>query len=305
MLGGIEAGGTKFVCGIGTGPDDLRTAQFPTSSPEITLANVIAFFKEQAGASLEAVGIGSFGPVDLNRSSPSFGFITSTPKPGWANFDLVGAVQNGLNVPVEFDTDVNGALLGEARWGAAQDVADAVYITIGTGVGGGAMVDGEVVHGLVHPEMGHLRIPHDLARDPYPGNCPYHGDCLEGLAAGPAMQARWGMPAGVLPPDHPGWPLEAHYLALGLVNLTVTLSPRRFLLGGGVMQQPQLFGLIRQEFARLLNQYVQHPDVIEGLDTYIQPPQLGGRAGVLGTLVLAEQALSSSSNSSRTRRQPA
>ncbi len=301
MLGGIEAGGTKFVCGIGTGPDDLRTAQFPTSPPDITLASVIAFFKEQAGANLEAVGIGSFGPVDLDRSSPGFGHITSTPKPGWANFDLVGAVETGLNVPVEFDTDVNGALLGEARWGAARGLSDAVYITIGTGIGGGALVHGEVVHGLVHPEMGHLRIPHDLARDPYAGGCPYHGDCLEGLAAGPAMQARWGMPAGVLPPDHPGWALEAHYLALGLVNLAVTLSPRRFLLGGGVMQQPHLFGLIRQEFARLLNKYVQHPDIIERLDDYIQPPQLGSRAGVLGTLVLAEQALARSSATGRAR----
>lgn len=298
MLGGIEAGGTKFVCGIGRGPDDLRTAQFPTSSPEVTLASVTAFFREQAGADLDSVGIGSFGPVDLDRTSPSFGHITSTPKPGWANFDLVGAIQAGLGVPVEFDTDVNAALLGEARWGAAQGLSDAVYITIGTGIGGGAMVHGQVVHGLVHPEMGHLRIPHDLARDPYPGSCPYHGDCLEGLACGPAMQARWGAPAAVLAADHPAWALEAHYLALGLVNLAVTLSPRRFLLGGGVMQQPHLFGLVRQEFGDLLNRYVQHPEVIERLEEYIQPPRLGGRAGVLGTLVLAEQALANSSVSS-------
>jgi len=291
MLGGIEAGGTKFVCGIGSGPDDLRTAQFPTSSPEITLASVTAFFEEQAGDGLEAVGIGSFGPVNLEISSPDFGHITSTPKAGWRDFDLVGAVKTALRVPVAFDTDVNAALLGEARWGAARGLPDAVYMTIGTGIGGGALVHGQVAHGLVHPEMGHLRIPHDLTKDPYPGGCPYHGDCLEGLASGPAMQARWGMPAGVLPPDHPAWDLEARYLALGLVNLAVALSPRRFLLGGGVMQQPHLFDLVRREFARLLNGYVQHPDIIAGLDEYIQPPQLGSRAGVLGSLILAEQSL--------------
>jgi fructokinase len=290
MLAGIEAGGTKFVCGVGSGPDDLKTAQFPTSAPEVTLSSVIRFFREAAGPKLDAVGIGSFGPVDLDRSSKSYGHITSTPKAGWANYNLAGAVQDGLGVPVAFDTDVNAAILGEARWGAAKGLSDAVYLTIGTGIGGGAIVHGRVVHGLVHPEIGHLRIPHDLNRDPFPGICPYHGDCLEGLACGPAMQARWGSPAGVLPPEHPAWALEVHYLALGLVNLTVTLSTKRILLGGGVMQQPHLFELIRKEFARLLNGYVRHPDIMSGLDDYIQPPHLGPRAGVLGALVLAESA---------------
>jgi fructokinase len=291
MLAGIEAGGTKFVCGVGSGPDDLRTTQFPTSAPEVTLGNVIGFFKHEAGGNLEAVGIGSFGPVDLDRTSSTYGYITSTPKPGWSNFDLAGAVGEGLSVPVALDTDVNGAVLGEARWGAAQGLSDAVYLTIGTGIGGGAIVHGQVVHGLVHPEIGHLRIPHDLSRDPFPGICPYHKDCLEGLACGPAMQARWGSPAGVLEPDHPAWMLEAHYLALGLVNLTLSLSTKRILLGGGVMQQSQLFPLIRKEFARLLNGYVQHRSVLQDLDEYIQPPRLGGQAGILGALVLAESAL--------------
>lgn len=294
MFGGIEAGGTKFICGIGTGPEDIRTESFPTSSPEITLRSVLGFFKN-AATPVQAIGIGSFGPVDLHESSPTYGRITTTPKPGWANFDLVGAVRSELNVPVAFDTDTNAALIGEARWGAAQGLSDAVYMTIGTGIGGGALVHGRLVRGLVHPEMGHLRLPHDLTRDPFPGACPYHGDCLEGLASGPAMQARWGMPAGTLPPYHPGWELEAHYLALGLVNLTVTLSTERILLGGGVMQQPHLFEMIRKEFMRLLNNYVRHSEVTEHLNRFIQPPALGGRAGVLGSLVLAEQALAKKS----------
>jgi fructokinase len=288
MLAGIEAGGTKFVCGIGTGPEDLRTEQFPTSTPEITLPQVIEFFKQHGGDKLDAVGIGSFGPVDLDMTSPTYGHITTTPKVGWANFDLAGTVARELNVPVGFDTDVNAALLGESRWGAVEGLSDAIYMTIGTGVGGGAMVNGQVVHGLVHPEMGHLRIPHDLVADPFRGICPYHGDCLEGLACGPALQARWNAPAGTLPAEHPAWALEAHYLALALMNLTVTLSPQRILMGGGVMQQPHLFVLLRAEFARLLNGYVQHPEILEGLDDFIQPPGLGSRAGILGCLVLAE-----------------
>lgn len=286
MFGGIEAGGTKFVCGAGSGPDDLETAQFPTTSPDETLDKVIAFFRQRT---VRAVGIASFGPVDLDPASATFGHITSTPKTAWRDCDLLGKIQRGLRVPTGFDTDVNGAVLGEARWGAARGLEDAIYITIGTGIGGGALSGGRVVHGLVHPEMGHLRIPHDTS-DSFAGLCPYHGDCFEGLASGPAIEARWGKAARELPPDHPAWPLEARYIALGLVNLAVSLSPGRFLLGGGVMQQPHLFALIREEFGRLLNGYVQHRDILQGLDEYIQPPQLGSQAGVLGALVLAETA---------------
>jgi fructokinase len=286
MFGGIEAGGTKFVCGVGTGPDDLETSQFPTTTPGETLDKVVGFFKDRT---IHALGIASFGPVDLDPASSSYGHITSTPKAGWANCDLAGEMQRALRLPVAFDTDVNGAVLGEARWGAARGLTDAVYITIGTGIGGGALVGGRVIHGLVHPEMGHLRIPHET-RDSYAGNCPYHGDCWEGLAAGPALEKRWGKPARELPADHPAWALEARYIALALASLTVTLSPRRFLLGGGVMQQPHLFALIRQEFAALLNGYVRHRDILDGLDEYIQPPQLGSHAGILGALVLAEIA---------------
>jgi fructokinase len=291
LLGGIEAGGTKFVCGVGTGPEDLETARIPTTSPEATVAAAAAFFKKRGAGGLTAVGIASFGPVDLDPASPSFGHITSTPKLVWQNFDLAGAVAKALGVPVGFDTDVNGAALGEARWGAARGLADALYLTVGTGIGGGAIVDGRVLHGLMHPEMGHFRIPHDLVADPYPGCCPYHGDCLEGLASGPAIEARWGVPAQRLPADHAAWALEARYLALALTALICTLSPRRIVLGGGVMEQPQLFPMIRRELARLLNGYIRKSELIEGLDAYVVPPQLGVRAGVLGALVLAEQAL--------------
>ena len=294
MLGGIEAGGTKFICAVGSGPDDLVKSQFPTTTPEATLSQVVQFFRNNGGRDLEAIGIGSFGPVDLDLASPTYGYITSTPKPGWSNFDLVGSVVKALKVPVGFDTDVNAALLGEWRWGAAQGLANAIYLTIGTGIGGGVMVHGQVVHGLVHPEIGHLRLPHDLALDPFPGNCPFHKDCLEGLASGPAIEKRWGVKATALPADHRAWELEAHYLALALANLTLTISPQRILLGGGVMQQPHLFRMIRDEFAFVLNGYVRHPDILDHLDQYIVPPKLGGDAGVVGSLFLAAQEAASS-----------
>jgi fructokinase len=275
LLGGIEAGGTKFVCGVGTGPGDIETIQIHTTSPEATTSAAVEFLAKR---SLQAVGIASFGPVDL-----ATGHITSTPKAGWRNYDLAGTVRRGLGVPVAFDTDVNGAALGEARWGAAQGVSDFIYLTVGTGIGGGAMVNGRMLHGLGHPEMGHIRIPHDMARDPFPGVCPFHGDCLEGLASGPAIQARWGAPAPELPPDHAAWTLEARYLALALANWMYTLSPKLILIGGGVGEQSQLFEQIRKELAGILNGYIQGCE--------IAAPGLGSRAGVLGALALAEQAI--------------
>jgi fructokinase len=290
MLGGIEAGGTKFICGVGTGPEDLQTVSFPTRTPEETIPKVLQFFREMGGVNLRSIGIASFGPVDLDPDSPTFGYITSTPKVGWANFDFVSAIKNAMEVPVSFDTDVGAAILGEVRWGAARGLSDAMYITVGTGIGAGIVSGGQIVHGLVHPEMGHLRIPHDLARDPYPGMCTYHGDCLEGLACGPAIEGRWRTSARELPDSHPAWALEAHYIALALVNCTVTISPKRILLGGGVMSKAHLFPMIRDEFCRMLNGYVVHKSILEELDKYIQPPQLGSQAGILGALVLAEQA---------------
>lgn len=294
LYGAIEAGGTKFVCAVGTGPDDLRAeARFPTTTPVGTLDRTITFFLEQQarfGEPLTALGIGSFGPVDPNPASPTFGAITTTPKPGWANADVVGALRRVFSVPIGFDTDVNVAALGEHRWGAAQGLDTFIYLTIGTGLGGGGMVGGRLMHGLLHPEMGHIRIPHDWAADPFPGTCPYHGDCFEGLAAGPALERRLQQRGETLPDDHPVWTLEAHYVALGVVNFVLTLSPQRVILGGGVMQQAHLFPLIRREVLTLLAGYVQAAEILDNIETYIVPPGLGGRSGVLGALALAEAA---------------
>jgi fructokinase len=289
LFGGIEAGGTKFVCAVGTGPDDFRAeTRFPTTTPEETIGQAIAFFKAQAQKEpLAAIGIASFGPVDPNPVSPTFGYITTTPKPHWAQTDLAGALGRALDVPVGFDTDVNGAALGEHRWGAAQGLDTFIYLTIGTGLGGGGLVNGRLMHGLIHPEMGHVRLPRH-PDDSYPGACPFHGDCLEGMAAGPALQGRWGQRAETLPLDHPAWDIEAHYLAYGLVNFICTLSPQRIVLGGGVMDQAHLFPLVRRKTQELLNGYVQSPEIIERIDRYIVPPGLGNRAGVLGAIALAE-----------------
>ena len=294
LYGAVEAGGTKFVCMVGTGPGDMREqARFPTTSPEATLLETVMFFRsaESRLGKLSAIGIASFGPVDLHPDSPTFGFITSTPKPGWANVDIVGTLRDALGVKVGFDTDVNAAALGEWRWGAAQALDTFLYLTIGTGIGGGGMVNGRLMHGLVHPEMGHVRIPHDLETDPFAGTCPFHGDCLEGLASGPAMNARWLQPAEQLPADHPGWALEARYLALALVNFICTVSPERIVIGGGVMSSGRLFPLIRQQALELLGNYVRAPQLLNGIDDYIVPPWLGEHAGVLGALALAQREM--------------
>ena len=293
VYGGIEAGGTKFVCAVGTGPDDLRDAvRFPTTSPEECIGKSVAFFREMAEkhGGLAAVGIASFGPLDPAPSSPTFGHITTTPKPGWAHTDLAGPVARALGVPVGFDTDVNGAALGEFRWGAAQGLDTFVYITVGTGIGGGAMVNGGLVHGLMHPEMGHVFPPHDRKEDPFEGLCPYHKGCLEGLASGPAIERRWGARAETLPPDHPAWDLEAKYLAHGIVPQIYILSPQRVILGGGVMEQTHLFPKVRRHVGEILNGYIQARALLEDLDTYIVPPGLGNRAGVLGAVALAQRA---------------
>ncbi|MEM7335913.1 MAG: ROK family protein [Chloroflexota bacterium] len=295
LFGGIEAGGTKFVCAVGTGPNDIRAeVRFPTTTPEETIGKAISFFKEQRvqEGPLTAVGIAAFGPLDPNPNSPTFGMITTTPKPYWKNTDLAGAIQQALDVPVGFDTDVNGAALGEYRWGAAQGLDTFCYFTIGTGVGGGAMVNGKMLHGLVHPEMGHQLIRRDQIADPFEGACPYHGDCWEGLASGPAMEKRWGQPAETLGSDHPAWALEAHYIALALENVITILSPQRIILGGGVMGQTHLFPMIREKVQTFLNGYVQHPSILEEIEAYIVPPKLGNQAGVLGAIALGETAVS-------------
>ena len=245
---------------------------------------------------MAAIGVGTFGPVDPNPKSPKFGYITTTPKPGWAQTDFVGALRAAFDLPIGFDTDVNAAALGEYRWGAAQGLDTFLYITIGTGIGGGAMVEGNLLHGLIHPEMGHIHLPHDWDRDPYAGFCPYHGDCFEGLAAGPAIEGRWGQRAETLPADHPAWGLEAEYIAKALSSYVITLSPQKIILGGGVMEAPGLFPMVRKKTQQILNGYVQMPEILEEIDSYIVPPGLGNKAGVLGAIALAQQALGGQKN---------
>lgn len=296
FVGGIEAGGTKFVCAVGSGPDDIRAeTRFPTTDPDTTIQRAIAFFREQQQqhGPVLALGIASFGPVDPQPHSARFGYITSTPKAGWKDTDFGGRISRELGLPLGFDTDVNVAALGEARWGAAQGLDTFLYLTVGTGIGGGGLANGRMMHGLIHPEMGHVRLPHDRDEDPYPGRCPFHGDCLEGMASGPAIEERWKTPARELPPDHPAWSLEAKYLALALVNYACTFSPQRMILGGGVMEQLQLFPMIREKVQQLLNGYVQDPAILERIDDYIVPPSLGNRAGVLGAIALAQDQAAS------------
>ena len=294
MLGGVEAGGTKFVCVVGSGPSDVRAeARVPTTSPAETLDRVMCFFREQQAhhGPLSAIGIGSFGPIDLHPESARYGFITFTPKTGWADTDLVGPLRREFGVPVAFDTDVNAAALGEWRYGAARGLDTFLYLTVGTGIGGGALVGGRLMHGLVHPEMGHVRVPHDISVDPFPGLCRFHGDCLEGLASGPAMAARWGQSPDMLPAEHPGWALEATYLALALQGFVCTLSPQRIVMGGGVIEQPHLLPLVCQKLTALLNGYVHAPQVLAGIERYVVASGLGRRSGALGALVLAEQCV--------------
>jgi fructokinase len=281
VYGGIESGGSKWVCAIGTGPDDVRALEtIPTTSPEETIGRAVEFF--QRAGPVDAVGIGSFGPVDARAGSSTWGYVTTTPKPGWANTDVGQEIRRRLGVAVAFDTDVNAAALGEHRWGAGRGLRTLWYVTVGSGIGGGGIVDGAVLHGLHHPEFGHLRVPHDTAADPFPGVCPYHGDCLEGLASGPALAARWGQPADVLD-DEAVWELEARYLALGLVAVIAVLSPERIVVGGGVALRDGLHERVRGELTGLMNGYFG----FEPPDDYVVPPALGSRAGVLGAIALA------------------
>lgn len=291
LWGGIEAGGTKFICVVGTGPNDLRSeVRFPTVRPDETIAQAVEFFQQQQAqsGSLKGIGIGSFGPIDPNPDSATYGYITNTPKPQWEHTDFVGPIRHRLGIPVAFDTDVNAAAMGEHRWGAAQGLDTFIYLTVGTGIGGGGMVNGRLMHGLLHPEMGHIRIPHDLVVDPFSGCCPFHGDCLEGLACGKAIEERWGQESETLPVDHPAWTLEARYLALGLANFVLTLSPQRIIIGGGIMQRRELYPLIRSNVLEILGDYLKVPAILGQIEEYIVPPELGERAGVLGAIALAQ-----------------
>ena len=291
LVGAIEAGGTKFVCAIGTDPQNIEEIRFPTTSPEETIQKAIDFFKakEIDSGEIQAIGIGTFGPAEVNPKSENFGWITNTPKEKWQQTDLITPIKNALgDIPFAFDTDVNAAAWGEGRWGAAQGLDHYVYITVGTGIGGGAVNDGKILHGKNHPEMGHLRIPKDCSIDPFPGCCPFHGDCLEGLASGTAIKERWNTDPSSLPEDHKAWELESTYLADAILNLTLTLSPERFILGGGVMEQTHLFPMIRTKLNQRLAGYVE----IENIDNFVLPPGLGSKSGVLGAIALAQDLIS-------------
>lgn len=286
IYGALEAGGTKMVCAIGTSDGSIiDRISIPTETPEITMPKMIEYFRDKK---IAALGIGSFGPIDLNKNSKTYGYITTTPKPGWGFYDIAGAFSKALQVPIGFDTDVNAAALGEARYGAAKGLDSAIYITIGTGIGVGVLSEGKLLHGMLHPEAGHILIG-KLKGDTYEGKCPFHKTCFEGMAAGPAIEARWGMKGDKLADKSEVWELEADYIAHALVNYTMTLSPKRIILGGGVMNQLQLFPLIRERFGKLMNGYIKTAEV-EDLDSYIVPAGLTGNQGIVGCLVLAEEA---------------
>jgi fructokinase len=290
LIAAVEAGGTKMVCAVGSNPDDLEETRFATTTPDQTLGEAISFFKsaQKRRGQIQALGIGTFGPADINVQSSTFGFITNTPKEHWSNTDIVSPLRSALgDIPLAFETDVNAAAWGERKWGAARGLDDFIYITVGTGIGGGAVSGGRILHGKGHPEMGHLRIPHDTQRDPFPGSCPFHSDCLEGLASGTALAKRWNCNPGDLEETHQGWDLEACYLADALANLTLTLCPARFILGGGVMEQAHLFDKVRNRLSRRLAGYVSLPE----LEKFIVPPGLGAQAGILGAMALAQDLI--------------
>lgn len=287
LYGAIEAGGTKIICAVGNEQGEIfELIKLETLTPDVTMPKIIDFFKENP---VESIGIGTFGPAGVNPDSDKYGYILDTPKLPWAHYDFLGALKEHFNVPMVFDTDVNGAALAEHQWGAAKDVNSCVYITVGTGIGGGAFVNGKLLHGLLHPEMGHILIPNH-PDDAFEGGCPYHGNCLEGMAAGPAIEKRWGQKAYTLDPTHAAWEMEAYYLAQGIINYVMILSPERIILGGGVMGQQHLFPMIRKKVQELMKGYIKVPQLEADIDNYIVSPQLGENAGTYGALALALKA---------------
>ncbi|MTH53547.1 ROK family protein [Bacillus mangrovi] len=283
LIGAMEAGGTKFVCGVGTREGEiLEHVSFPTEGPEETMAKAVEFFSRHP---IQGLGVGTFGPADINPESPTYGSITTTPKLKWAHYPMLPELQKHFHVPAAFDTDVNAAALGELTWGAARGLDSCMYMTVGTGIGVGAVVDGKVLHGMNHPEMGHILVRRH-PNDTFAGACPYHGDCLEGLAAGPALEKRWGA-KGIELADRPEvWEIQADYLAQALVSYALIFGPKRMILGGGVMKQQQLFPLIREKFKTYMNSYLQN-SYLDDLDTYIVPPGLQDFAGLKGSIALA------------------
>lgn len=299
LVGAIEAGGTKFVCAVGTSPHDLQRTEFATGdTPDRVLTEVTSWLLEQQRqrGRLHAIGIASFGPVDLDKGSSTYGCITSTPKAGWSNTDIHGAVRRSFpGIPVAIDTDVNGAALGEYYWGSAAGLQDFVYVTIGTGIGAGGMAGGRLLHGLVHPEMGHILLPR-IPGDTFAGVCPYHGGCWEGLCSGPALLARCGMSAELLPPEHAAWDLETQYIAAAIATIVCVLSPRRVIIGGsvrkgGLLGSARFFRMIREKMQGVLQGYIVSPALNEEIEGFIVPPLLGDDAGVCGAIALAQQEI--------------
>lgn len=287
VLGALEAGGTKMVCAVGNESGEIsELISLPTREPAETMPEMIAFFQSHK---IQALGVGCFGPIDLRKGSQTYGFITSTPKEAWRNYPIVNEFQNALHVPIGFDTDVNAAALGEAAFGITKGLQNSIYLTIGTGVGAGIIVNGKPLHGMLHPEAGHILIRRHKRDLDYAGTCPYHCDCLEGLASGPSIEKRWGVKAALLSGRQDVWELEAYYIGQALCNYILTLSPERIVLGGGVMKQEQLLPMIRSVVKGQINGYLQ-VETLEHMEQYIVQASLGDRQGVLGALMLAADA---------------
>ena len=288
VIAAVEAGGTKFICGLGNEKGEIiDKINIPTTTPEETMSKVIEYFKDKK---FDVMGVGSFGPIDPVKNSETYGYITKTPKPYWSDYNIIGELKKHFNVPMEFDTDVNGAALAEAWWGAGKGLKNIIYITVGTGIGAGAVVNGTMLQGLTHPEMGHIFLKKH-PDDKFQGRCPFHKDCLEGMAAGPAIEDRWGKKGQEMTNDDRVWEMEAYYLAQALVNYILILSPQKIIMGGGVMKQQQLFPLIRKYVREFLNNYVYKREILEKIDEYIVYPGLGDEAGFTGSIALGKIAL--------------
>ncbi len=287
-LGVLEAGGTKMLCAVGDETGKIyEQISIPTGTPENTMPEIISYFKDKE---IEALGIGCFGPIDPDIHSKTYGYITSTPKPSWGNYNIVGAIREKIPIPIGFDTDVNSSVLGEVTFGQARNKKCVVYVTIGTGIGAGICIEGKLLHGMLHPEAGHIMLQ-KRADDTYHGKCPYHGICMEGLASGPAIEERWQKKPAALADNHAVWDLEAYYIAQALANYILILSPDLIILGGGVMQQKQLFPMVRSYVKEMLGGYIKTKEM-KHLEEYIVPESLGGNQGIMGCLELARRALS-------------
>lgn len=289
LLGAVEAGGTKIIVGIGNEQGELyEKMEFPTGLPDEAVKKIVDYFKDKE---ITALGIGTFGPVDVHKDSKTYGYILDTPKQNWSMYPLLDKLKEHLHVPMIIDTDVNGAALGEIMWGAAKEENSCLYMTIGTGIGGGFCMGNTLLHGLLHPEMGHILL-RQHEKDTYKGHCPFHGNCFEGLAAGPAIEDRHKVKAYTLPSDHLAWEIEAYYIAQALVSYTLTLSPEKIVLGGGVMKQKHLFPMIHKYFKEMMNEYIKKPQLMEEVENFIVYPGLGDNSGTYGALALATLLLS-------------